>query len=130
MIDTYPETTTIPVFPSRDFDKTISFYDKIGFGVALHIPGSEGYLILINGPMEVHFFPHADVDPTRSIAGAYVRTDDVDTLYEIISPDEQLSTTGIPRYAPPEDRPWEMREFYIVDEDGNLLKFGQSIKTT
>lgn len=127
MIDVYPETDMLPIFPSRDFAKTIAFYDKLGFGIELHAPGPDGYLILVNGPMELHFFPHPDLDPKTSIVGAYVRTDDVDTLYEIISPDEHLPSAGVPRYEAPQDRPWGMREFYIVDEDGSLLKFGQQI---
>jgi catechol 2,3-dioxygenase-like lactoylglutathione lyase family enzyme len=127
MIDVFPEATTLPIFPSRDFEKTIAFYDRLGFGVELHVPGAEGYLILSSGPMELHFFPHKQLDPKTSIAGAYIRTDDVDALYNIVSPDEHLPQTGIPRYEPPIDRPWGMREFYIVDEDGSLLKFGQKI---
>ncbi|EOQ96174.1 hypothetical protein LEP1GSC195_3471 [Leptospira wolbachii serovar Codice str. CDC] len=27
------------------------------------------------------------------------------------------------------DKPWGMSEFYVVDLDGNLLKFGQRIDT-
>jgi len=127
MIDVFPEADTIPIFPSRDFDKTIAFYDQLGFRVELHMPGTTGYLILTNGPMELHFFPHPTLDPTTSVVGTYVRTDDIDSLYVIISPDDHLPTTGIPRYEAPEDRPWGMREFSIVDEDGSLLKFGQKI---
>jgi hypothetical protein len=28
---------------------------------------------------------------------------------------------------PPEDRAWGMREFYVMDPSGNLLRFGQLI---
>lgn len=124
MIDVFPEAEALPLFPSRDFKKTIAFYDKLGFGVRLHNP--DEYLILVNGPMEIHFFPYPEVDPKTSIVGAYFRSDDVDTLFDILSP-EELPTAGIPRHEPPRDRTWGMREFYIVDEDGTLLKFGQEI---
>ncbi|WOF74234.1 VOC family protein [Parvibaculaceae bacterium PLY_AMNH_Bact1] len=127
MIDVFPEADTLPLFPSRDFKKTIAFYDKLGFGVELHVPGSDGYLILVSGPMELHFFPYPELDPTSSIVGVYIRSDDVDTLFDIVSP-EFLPSEGIPRFEPPADRPWGMREFYVVDEDGSLLKFGQQIK--
>ena len=127
MIDVFPEADTHPIFPSRDFKNTIAFYDKLGFGVHLHVPGPEGYLILTSGPMEIHFFPCPDLDPTTSIVGVYIRSDDVDTLFDIVAP-EFLPTEGIPRYEAPADRPWGMREFYVVDEDGSLLKFGQEIK--
>ena len=34
---------------------------------------------------------------------------------------------GLPRMDTIEDRPWGMREFVIVDEDGNLLRIGQAL---
>jgi len=129
MIDVFPEAETLPLFPSRNFEKTIAFYDKLGFGIQLHVPGPQGYLILVSGPMEIHFFPHPELDPSTSISGSYIRSDDVDTLFDIVSP-EHLPTEGIPRHEPPADRPWGMREFYIVDEDGSLLKFGQQLTKT
>lgn len=130
MIDVFPEATTIPVFPSRDFEKTIAFYDLLGFRIEFHTPGPTGYLILTNGPMELHFFPHPTLDPSTSFAGTFIRTDDIDSLYVIISPDDHLSTTGIPRYEPLTNRSWGIREFCIVDEDGSLLRFGQKLAAT
>ncbi len=128
MIDVFPEADTLPLFPSRDFEKTIAFYDRLGFGVQLHVPGAGGYLILVSGPMELHFFPYPEIDPTTSIVGAYVRSDDVDTLFDILSP-EFLPTEGVELIKKIKDEPWGMREFYVIDEDGSILKFGQQIKT-
>jgi hypothetical protein len=34
---------------------------------------------------------------------------------------------GIPRMDAIENKPWGMREFAIVDEDGNLLRVGQDL---
>jgi hypothetical protein len=40
----------------------------------------------------------------------------------------QLPRNGIPRMDDLEDKPWGMREFAIVDSDGNLLRIGQVLK--
>jgi hypothetical protein len=36
-----------------------------------------------------------------------------------------LPAQGIPRLERVEDKPWGMREFALLDADGNLLKFGR-----
>lgn len=37
---------------------------------------------------------------------------------------EEYSTRGVPELSPFLVRPWNMKEFYIHDPHGNLLKFG------
>jgi hypothetical protein len=39
----------------------------------------------------------------------------------------QLPNKGIPRMESLEDKPWGLREFAIIDTDGNLLRIGQII---
>jgi hypothetical protein len=38
-----------------------------------------------------------------------------------------LPRKGIPRQDVLEDKPWGMREFAIVDPNGNLLRIGQTL---
>ncbi len=38
-----------------------------------------------------------------------------------------LPRVGIPRLEPVEDKPWRMREFALIDEDGNLVRIGRPI---
>jgi ribosomal protein S18 acetylase RimI-like enzyme len=40
-----------------------------------------------------------------------------------------LQSKGIPRMEALEDKPWGLREFALVDVDGNLLRIGQLIPT-
>jgi catechol 2,3-dioxygenase-like lactoylglutathione lyase family enzyme len=104
-----------PILPSQDLDATENFYRQLGF-MSQGRFGS--YMILRRETVELHFW----FCPERHIAensSCYFRTPDADTLYKAFS----LITGG--KVTPPEDRPWGMREFYVMDPNGNLLRFGQ-----
>ena len=107
-----------PLFPSSDIARSMAFYrDQLGFSWLAEF-GDE-YGIVERDGVEIHFWPCDD----RHIAentSAYFRTDDVDGLHGAV---QQLATEA--RITAPETRPWGMREFYVWDPDGNLLKFGQ-----
>ena len=51
----------------------------------------------------------------------------VDALYRAFSA-AALPRHGIPRMDVIGDKPWGMREFAVVDPDGNLLRIGQVIE--
>lgn len=113
---------SIPVLPSRSLPRTIAFYERLGFEGELLAEGT--YAILTRGALELHFFPHPALDPAECYAGAYMRVGAVDRLYAAFAP-VGLPTQGIPRLEPVADKPWGLREFALLDEDGNLVKFGQ-----
>jgi catechol 2,3-dioxygenase-like lactoylglutathione lyase family enzyme len=115
---------SIPVLPSRSLTRTIAFYQRLGFEGELLAAGT--YAILTRGALELHFFPHPDLVPAECYAGAYLRVAAVDPLHVALL-SAGLPTLGIPRMEPVEDKPWGMREFALIDEDGNLVKFGQVI---
>jgi hypothetical protein len=49
---------------------------------------------------------------------------DVDSLYQAFGA-AGLPRQGIPRMDLLANKPWGMREFAVVDDDGNLLRIGQ-----
>lgn len=111
----------IPILPSRSFERTQAFYGKLGFeGGAV----SPDYAILRRGPIELHFFLHPDLAPADSWAGCYLRLADVDSMYMDFA-EAKLPAQGIPRMDRLENKPWGLREFAVIDEDGNLLRIGQ-----
>lgn len=112
----------IPILPSRDLARTLEFYRQLGFDGFIHSQG--GYAILMRGSVEVHFFEYRKVDPEKSHAGCYLRVQDVDAIYWDFTK-AGLPRTGIPRQDALENKPWGMREFAVVDPDGNLLRIGQ-----
>lgn len=116
-----PEVEVIPTLPSRCLPATLSFYAKLGFEGELI---GDSYAILSRGPIELHFFPHPELKPEECYSGCYVRLRDVDRLRtELLA--ANLPEHGIPRLERVENKPWGMREFALLDLDGNLLKFGQ-----
>jgi catechol 2,3-dioxygenase-like lactoylglutathione lyase family enzyme len=114
----------IPMLPSGDLDATEDFYAMLGFEAAARHPD---YLILLHGELELHFAwlgddPDLVLDPRSNFAGAYLRVQDADALH-----DAWAQTSAAERMDEIEDKPWGLREFHLVDPDGNLLRIGHII---
>jgi catechol 2,3-dioxygenase-like lactoylglutathione lyase family enzyme len=120
-----PYDLAIPTLPSRSVKATAEFYKRLGFEGGPHEFNPE-YGILRRGSVELHFFTHRALDPADSSAGCYLRVLDVASIYRDFLA-AQLPRTGIPRMDTLEDKPWGLREFAVVDPDGNLLRIGQII---
>lgn len=117
-----PADIAIPILPSRSLSATLDFYRRLGFQGDVHPHGN--YAILCRGSVEIHFFGFPDLVPAESIAGCYLRVSDVDAIEKDFAA-ASLPRTGIPRQDRLENKPWGMREFAIVDPDGNLIRIGQ-----
>ena len=114
----------IPILPSRSLSDTLAFFRQLGFDGEIHSFGD--YAILRRDTVELHFFTHEELRPAESSAGCYIRVSDVESFYRaFVSAD--LPRRGIPRQDALEDKPWGMREFAIVDPDGNLIRIGQTL---
>ena len=114
-------TAIHPKLPMRNKAVTRDFYiSTLGFqpfGRADH----EGYLMVQKDNIQIHFFEFKELDPKENYGQVYLRTDDIDGLYQsllnkglIFTPAGQLQT-----------KPWGQREFSLLDPDHNLLTFGQ-----
>jgi catechol 2,3-dioxygenase-like lactoylglutathione lyase family enzyme len=115
----------IPTLPCRSIGAATEFYRRLGFQGGAHEFNPE-YGIFKRGAVELHFFTHRELLPTESSAGCYIRVVEVESLYKVCSA-LGLPSSGIPRIDRLEDKPWGIREFAIVDPDGNLLRIGQVI---
>ena len=111
-------TKVCPQFPASDVSKAAAWYcDKLGFTRAGFYP-EHGFAIVRRDDIEIHFWTCNE----RHIAehtSAYVVVDDIDNLYATMAGAKDggsLSEVA--------NREWGMREFYVTDPDGNLLKFG------
>ena len=107
---------TIPVLASLDITETRRFYvEQLGFTAVVH--EAEQYLVVRRDSMELHFW----LAPDRGIAentSCYVRGGQVAALFAEY---EARAVPGLTAFAV---RPWNMKEFYIRDPHGNLLRFG------
>ncbi|MAB14664.1 VOC family protein [Parvibaculum sp.] len=111
----------IPVLASLDLDQSKRFYtEKLGFSAERY----GDYLIVKRDDMEMHFWLTDDrIHPENT--SCYIRGGQVPALYE------EYAKAGIgtdpiggERLSDFEVRPWNMKEFYVWDCHGNLLKFG------
>lgn len=113
----------IPVLPSRSVDDTVHFYQRLGFTAKVWGAPYQ-YAILCRGTLELHFFTHPELRPAESCAGCYLRVANVQDIYDAFT-SASLPPKGIPRRDALETKPWGMREFAVVDPDGNLIRIGQ-----
>jgi hypothetical protein len=114
-------TNINPKLPMRNKSITRNYYiNQLGFQ---EIGDYEGYLMVKKDDIEIHFFEFKEIDPKENYGQVYIRTEDIDKLYQslldnktIIHPNGQLQT-----------KPWGQKEFALLDPDNNLLTFGQNI---
>jgi catechol 2,3-dioxygenase-like lactoylglutathione lyase family enzyme len=119
-----PQDIAIPTLPSRSLNDTLTFFRRLGFAGKIHSHGD--YAILTRGTAELHFFTHRELRPAESAAGCYLRVADVESIYRAFA-SAGLPRQGIPRQDALETKPWGLREFAIVDPDGNLIRIGQTL---
>lgn len=77
------------------------------------------------GEVEIHFFHWDDLDPLASGALCHIRVGDADALHRLWAP-LGLPEEGVPRLTAPNVTPWGVRQFALVDPDGNCLSCGHS----
>ncbi len=107
---------TVPVLASLGLDESRAFYTSfLGFRMRLQ---AAGYLIVERDGSELHFWLCAERYLAENTS-CYVRTSDCQALYE------EFSQRGL-TLEPPVLRPWGMKELYVIDIHGNLLKFGET----
>lgn len=104
----------IPILASLNIAETVTFYrDWLGF--TGEVIGD--YAILRRDRMEIHFWLATDaIHPENS--SCYIRGGQIAALHQ------EFAARGVPKLSPFLVRPWNMKEFYIHDPHGNLLRFG------
>jgi catechol 2,3-dioxygenase-like lactoylglutathione lyase family enzyme len=117
----------VPVLPARNLKETIEFYQSLGFELAYQHPVLSEYIILRLGALELQFFEWPQLDAGSSFTGSYMRVGDVDAMYQKFA-GARLPARGIPSLGGIERRPWGMREFHLIDCNGNLLRVGEPVK--
>ncbi len=116
-------TAIIPKLPMRDKAVTRNFYlNQLGFK-DVGSADFDQYLILEKEGLEIHFFEFKTLDPKGNYGQIYVRTKDVDVLFQSFL-DNKMVIHSNGHLA---SKPWGQREFSILDPDNNLLTFGQSL---
>ena len=115
-------TAVHPKLPMRYKEITKNFYvEQLGF----EMMGSDypDYLMLKKDQIEIHFFLFPDLNIAENYGMIYIRVEDIDDFYNgLISKNVTIHLNG-----KLETKPWNQREFSILDPDTNLLTFGASV---
>jgi hypothetical protein len=115
-------TNINPKLPMRNKSVTRDYYvNKLGFK---YIGSDEfdEYLIVEKDNLQLHFFLFKTLNPKENYGQVYIRTNDVDSLYQSMLD----NNVDIHPNGHLENKPWQQREFSLLDPDTNLLTFGQS----
>ena len=77
-------TTIIPKLPMRNKANTRDFYViQLGFA-DIGSADFEGYLLLKKDNIEIDFFELKGLDPKENYGQVYIRTNDIETLYQFM----------------------------------------------
>lgn len=112
-------TRAIPVLASLDLAKTEAWYqEKLGFKTGGIY---DNYLILYRDNFVLHFWLTTDKAFPENTS-CYVDVEGVDALYAECEAADIVHPNG-----PLRDQPYGQREFAILDNDGNMIRFGEPI---
>lgn len=114
-------TTVIPKLPFIDKQKTVDYYTKFGFSL---VSDYGDYFLISCDDIEIHFFSYPTLLPQKSDFMIYLRIDaDIEKFYQEI----QLAGIQIHPNGALETKPWNQKEFAVIDPNGTLITFGQSL---
>lgn len=106
----------------RNKSATRDFYTHIGFE-DIGTADFEDYLIMKRDNVEIHFFMFNSLDPATNYGQVYIRTADIEVLYQQMLDSHQVIHPNGSLQA----KPWRQKEFSMLDPDNNLLTFGQPL---
>lgn len=123
MTDEHPMMAgSATVFVVSDIAASLAYYrDVLGFEVTFEYGAPLSYACLCRDVVALHLLAAARTKRLPGQGGLCIFVRDVDQLYA------ELSGRGARPINRPEDRDYGMRDFDIVDADGNQLTFGMGI---
>lgn len=122
----------VPIFRVSNLATSITYYTgALGYsstGVYRHdSSGPDGYAFLSRDGVRVHLSSYAGDGPFATVAYFYVEgIDELHAEWSAAGADVLYDHAALTRG--PSDRPWGMREIYVRDPDGNVLRFGQQLE--
>jgi len=104
-----------PILASHSEAETIAFYtDKLGFTLKT---SNNGDLIFERDGINVHLFPCPDPAEGRNM-GCYIYVTDIEQLYAEYQRLDLIHPNGALKMMP-----WGLRQFAVVDNNGNIFYF-------
>ncbi|MFK4727233.1 bleomycin resistance protein [Bradyrhizobium niftali] len=120
MTDEHPMMAgSATVFVVSDITASLAYYrDVLGFEVTFEYGQPPSYACLCRDEVGLHLLAAAATKRLPGQGGLCVFVRDVDRIYA------EVSGRGARLLNQPEDRDYGMRDFDVVDADGNQLTFG------
>jgi len=114
----------VPTLPMRNSAETRAFYEKLGFVCVHEHDPPDSFLFMVRNGVQLQFFevPGIDGSITDHTCGLYV--DDLDGIYAA------FAAAKVGKLMPIEKKPWGVREFALIDPNGNLLRVGCALLDT
>jgi len=111
------------VLTVRDIEKSLAYYrDALGFAVTFQYGEPTYYACLCRDEVALHLRGGNKVEWVPGHGTVCVFVDDVDALHA------EFTGRGAKVVKPPENYDYGMRDFDVVDLDGNQLVFGMGIE--
>jgi hypothetical protein len=116
-------TAINPKLPMRNKAITRDYYiNKLGFRDVGSTDYDE-YLMVQKDNIEIHFFEFKELNPKENYGQVYIRTNEIDKLYQsLLNSKISIHPNGFLQV-----KPWQQKEFSLLDPDNNLLTFGQGV---
>lgn len=112
--------SAVPILASLNEEETVKFYtEKLGFTFQ---SSWEGYLILSRDKINLHLWPCTEAAIPKN-TGCYINVTQVEKLYAEYEPLGIIHPKGTLQ-----EMPWNMKQFSILDNNGNIIHFGEDMK--
>ncbi|MEL6658174.1 MAG: VOC family protein [Bacteroidota bacterium] len=112
-----PFSTSDPVLAALDVERLVEFYEtKLGFKRSWC---DANYGIVKRDEIAIHFW-HCNNPIFPQNTSCYLWVTEIDSLYQEFQAANVIHPNG-----PLENKPWGVREFSALDQDGNLLRIGE-----
>lgn len=107
------------VFVVSDMPKSVEYYrDVLGFAVTFEYGNPTFYVCLCRDEVALHLLAASKTKRLSGNGGICVFVKDVDVVHA------ELAARGAKIIKPPQNYDYGMRDFDLVDLDGNQLTFG------
>lgn len=116
-------TGAATVFVVADIAASLHHYRyALGFEIAFEYGEPVFYAGLCRDEVELHIVAASRTGRTAGQGAVAVFVQDVDALYS------EVKASGARAPKPPQDYPYGMRDFNVIDPDGNQLTFGMATR--
>jgi len=113
-------TRIAPELPAANLQAALAYYEqKLGFRVAMQMPDGR-YSIVERDDVAIHLFQ--DGVEKHPPTGVHIFTSDIEALYAEFLQSGARLTQAITR------KPWGNRDFRVLDDSGNELKFTEPLE--